>query len=878
MSEILAVTFEHHRDNLGIGESAPRISWSFKDNATTWNQASYEIEISRQLFDSGKPTLFVVESSDSILVPWPTTPLMSRESAQVRVRAVGVAGMGSTPWSQYTKVEAGLLSPGDWTASLIAAERTVTPTNALRPALFRKSFEIISSIKSARLYITAQGLYEAHLNGSRVGDHVLAPGWTSYNHHLMYQAFDVTDLLKKGENAIGVEVGEGWFSTRLGWGGGTRNIYGDRLAVLAQLEVLLEDGQSLIINSDTSWKTSVGPILSSEIYDGEIFDASVDVKGWSSSIFDESHWVDVQHLNFPTAKLQSPQGPPVRRIQQVPAQKCFKTPNGKLVVDFGQNLVGWLKVRVTGPIGHKITFTHTEVLENGECATRPLRICKQADCLILAGYEIEWEPKFTFHGFRYVQVDGWPGEQPSLQDISAVVIHTDMERTGWFECSDPMVNKLHENITWGMRGNFVSIPTDCPQRDERLGWTGDIQVFSPTASFLYNTSGMLAGWLKDLAAEQIKDYDGVPPVVCPNVLSSKFTVAQAVWADVTVITPYDLYTAFGDTKILLDQHDSMKAWLEKGLPRQSNGFWDVNLPQLGDWLDPVAPPSEPANGRTDTHFVANAYLIHSTSLMSKISHVLNLPHDVEMYNNETARLKKEFQNEYITPNGRLASESMTGLSIALSYGLFSDPEHIRAAGARLATIVRQSKFRIATGFVGTPLICPALTAHGSPQLAYRMLLEKECPSWMYPITMGATTMWERWDSMLPDGRINPGEMTSFNHYALGAVAAWLHNTVGGISPAEPGWKKIRFEPIPGGAITSSKVKFLSGYGMVENEWKIEEGKFKMMVRVPPNTSGVIILPGKQDAVEVRSGVHRFTVEYSSPEWPPTALNFSFERE
>lgn len=871
MVEIQAVTFEHHRAAFGIGESEPRISWSFNGDTKEWTQSSYEVEVSRPHIDSGKPKVFLVKSSESLLVPWPDAPLRSRESAKVRLRATG-SDDKTTSWSEQVPLETGLLAGEDWTATLIGAERIKAPSGALRPTLFRKEFEVTVKVKSARLYITSQGAYEPHINGSRVGDHVMAPGWTSYKHQLNYQTFDVTALLKSGANAIGVEVGEGWFSTRLGWHGGNRNVYGDQLALLAQLEIEFEDGKATSINSDKTWMSSVGPRIASEIYDGETYDASQEVKEWSSPSFDDKHWSSVETLEFPTTKLQSPTGPPVRKTQILKPQKIFKSPKGNTIIDFGQNLVGWLKVHATGPKGHTIKFTHTEVLEHGEVATRPLRDCKAVDNLILSDGPISWEPAFTFHGFRYVEVDDWPGEIKE-GDIEAMVLHTDMQQTGWFKCSNDMVNKLHQNIQWGMRGNFLSIPTDCPQRDERLGWTGDIQIFSPTASFLYNTSGMLSGWLKDLAAEQIHDYNGITPLVVPNILKPDFSMPQAAWGDVAVILPYDLYTAFGDKNILKAQHSSMKKWLEQGIPRQANGLWDPKVHQLGDWLDPDAPPSEPGKAKTDPHLVANAYLAHISSIMAKVSKILEFKEDAERYESEATKVKALFQAEYMTTTGRLAPDTMTSLSLALSYDLFPTKEQKEAAASRLAHIVRTSRFRISTGFVGTPLICPALSKNGYTQVAYRMLLETKCPSWMYPITMGATTMWERWDSMLPDGSINPGEMTSFNHYALGSVGAWLHSTVGGISPAEggEGWKVIRFEPIPGGTVTSADVAYEGPYGRVECKWKIEGEVFKMTARVPPNSKGEVKLPGEEKVREVGSGVYDFEVGYKAEVWPPKAI-------
>jgi alpha-L-rhamnosidase len=841
-----------------------------------WTQVSYEIEILRPSADPVNPLVFQVVSRESVLVPWPTSPLLPRESARVRVRATGPDGV-STTWSEPKRVEAGLYNRENWTAKFIAAPKSFASNGALKPVLFRKPFGLAAKVQKARLYITSQGLYEAHINGTRVGDHVLAPGWTSYKHHLNYQTFDVTQLLLEGENAIGVEVGEGWFCTRLGFNGGRRAIYGDRTALLAQLEIVLADGNTLTINSDSTWRTSTGPIISSEIYDGEVYDDNLQVRGWSLAILNDELWSSVDEIGSPNAQILASTAPPVRKIQSLKPTKIFKSPSGKVIADFGQNLVGWLHVRVSGPKGRRISFTHTEVLEKGECATRPLRNCKATDTLTLSNGVLEWEPKFTFHGFRYVQIDGWPSEtgEPEPRALEAIVVHTDMEQTGWFECSDPKVNQLHENIQWGMKGNFVSIPTDCPQRDERLGWTGDIQIFAPTASFLYDTSGMLSGWLRDVAAEQINDCDSIVPLVCPNIIGEEFPRAQAVWGDVAVITPNDLYLSFGDRKILQDQYQSMKAWIETGIPRGSNGLWSTNAYQLGDWLDPDAPPSNPAAGKTDPHLVANAYLVQITKLMAQTSEILGHHDDFNHFTSEATEIESEFQRQYITPSGRLASDTMTSISLAIAFSLFRTPDEIAAAANRLDILVRTSNFKISTGFAGTPLICPALSRSGLSQLAYQMLLCEECPSWLYPITMGATTMWERWDSMLPDGSINPGSMTSFNHYALGSVGAWLHATVAGISPAEPGWRKIIFAPVPGGTITSARAVLESPYGRVENSWRIEDEKFIMKAVVPANTSADIKLPGQDSKREVGSGIHDFEIPYKALEWPIPAIKDPF---
>jgi alpha-L-rhamnosidase len=870
--KVESVTFEHHQkeENLGIGESTPRISWKVVGETPNWTQTSYEIQIERDVTHSPVLEQFRVGSSESILVRWRTSPLRSREVVRLRVRVTG-SDSETTDWSDTVQVEAGLLCREDWTAHMVAAQQIITANDNLQPMCFRKAFELADHVAGARLYITCHGLYEAFINGVRVGNHVMAPGWTSYKHHLSYQTYDVGNLLKKGTNVIGVEVGEGWHCGRLGWDRGNRFVYADQLAVLAQLNVGFSNRKSVILGSDETWKTSGGPTVSSEIYDGEEYDAAFEIPGWSTASIADEKWSSVTKISFPTGKLQVAEGPPVREVETVKVQKIIRSTSGKFILDFGQNLVGRLRVRASGPKGQKIVFTHTEVLENGEVATRPLRDCKATDSLTLGAKAIIWEPKFTFHGFRYVQVENWPSNhgEPLLGDIEAVVIHTDMKQIGWFECSDTMVNKLHENIRWGMRGNFVSIPTDCPQRDERLGWTGDIQVFSPTASFLYNTSGMLSGWLKDLAVEQIKDFNGVVPLVVPIIKPGEFAFPRAAWSDAAIIVPWDLYQAFGDRKLLYDQYESMEQWLEKGVDRQPNGLWNPFTFQYGDWLDPDAPPNDPAGGKTESQLVANAYLAQITYLISKVAGILNLSEEACHWASEAEKIKQLFRAKYINSSGTLDNDSMTALSLALSYNLLL-PDQIPLAIKRLEQVVHASSFKISTGFIGTPLILPALTAAGNTQLAYRMLLEKSCPSWLYPITMGATTMWERWDSMLPDGSINPGSMTSFNHYALGSVGAWLHSTVGGISSAEPGWKVVRFEPVPGGTISWAKVRFEGPYGVVKCEWAIDGKRFKMRATVPPNSRGEVKLPGSKGVVSVGSGTHEYSIVYTPEPWPPKA--------
>lgn len=853
---IADVRFEHVRETLGIGTAQPRLSWLVDTTIPGWRQAAYAIEVDG---DDGRPRGRTgrIESDQSVLVSWPFDPLGSRERVVVRVQVWGTDGSESA-WSEPRAVEAGLFDAADWTA------RFVTPawnedTSRDQPCPFlRREFDLRAPARRARLYVTALGVYEVQLNGAVVGDHVLAPGWTSYNHRLRYQTFDVTDLLREGRNAIGAILGDGWYRGRLGWGGGRRNVYGDRLALLAQLEVEYADGSTERVVTDSSWRASTGPILASSLYDGETYDARRERSGWSTPGFDDHDWSGVREVERDLATLVAPSGPPVRRIELVKPAAITTSPAGRTIVDFGQNLVGRLRLTVRGPAGQTVKLRHAEVLENGELCTRPLRHARATDRYTLRGEGTEtWEPRFTFHGFRYAEVEGWPGEL-CADDLVAVVCHSDLERTGWFECSDPLINRLHENVVWSMRGNFLDIPTDCPQRDERLGWTGDIQVFSPTACFLYDTAGFLSSWLADLAAEQ--DPSGAVPFVVPNPSDRPITPAAA-WGDAAVIVPWVLYQRFGDAGILAAQFESMRAWVDHIASRAGERLlWDRGF-QFGDWLDPAAPPDKPGAARTNPHLIATAYFARSTELVGRAAGVLGRSEDEERYRTLASRIRDAFAAEYVSPNGRLVSDSTTAYALALQFGLLPRAEQRQHAAERLTALVRDSGYRVSTGFVGTPLICDALCSVGEYDAAFQLLTQRECPSWLYPVTMGATTIWERWDSMRPDGSVNPGEMTSFNHYALGAIADWLHRTVGGLAPAEPGYRRLEIRPRPGGGLTHARARHRTPYGLAEAAWTIDGERIEVIVVVPPNTAARVTLPSSDaEPIEVGAGTHRWSYE------------------
>lgn len=868
MVVVTDVRFEHHGSNaIGIGEPSPRISWSFSGDDENWTQQNYEIEIRRFGEENDAPRFYPFDSSTSCYVSWPGTALKSGEKAAVRVRVTGKDGK-QTEWSAPSTVEAGILSKEEWAASVIERPTDVTE-NSHEPVVFRRTFEIPGVVSTARLYATAHGIYAAMLNGKPVGDEVLAPGWSSYKHRLLYQTFDITSSLRAGTNVLDVTVAEGWYSGRLGSDEANNNLYGSELGFIAVLTCQLEGGTICTIGTDDDWKWTHGPFLSAGIYDGVAYDAN-------RSISDTTKWGNV--ISKPIHdNVEAPIGPPIRRKHEIEPTAIIVTPSGKTIFDMGQNMVGWIRVRVDGPVGTRITFRFAEVLEHGELGTRPLRTAKATDVLTLGGDgPLEWEPLLTFHGFRYVEVAGWPGEV-SKADITGIVIYSDMRQTASFHCSNAMLNKLHENVVWGTRGNFVGLPTDCPQRDERLGWTGDIAVFGDTANYLYDTAGLLASWLMDLRLEQ-RTVHGIVPLVIPNIWAKWEKDAHAIWGDVAVILPWSLFRAFGDHALLARQYETMKAWIN-AIPRHANGLWDYQAEwKLGDWLDPAAPPDDPGNARTDPTHVSDAFLVHVYDLMARAATQLGKTTDAEIYTADATSLRKAYAEEYITPAGLLADNTQTAYALALHFGLFPTAAQKARAAERLRYLVqRGSRFKIATGFAGTPFVGYALTQTGSANIFYRMLLCTDCPSWLYPVRMGATTIWERWDSMLPDGRINPGKMTSFNHYALGAVAGWMYCRLVGLAAEEAGWRTFCVEPVPGGGLMWAEGEHVSAYGRHVVRWRMLEGKkFRLEVEVPPNTRAVVFMPGQRrkghgPTAEVGSGKYSWEDNYVPEEaWPPEA--------
>ncbi|WP_420123861.1 family 78 glycoside hydrolase catalytic domain, partial [Nakamurella sp.] len=708
-----------------------------------------------------------------------------------------------------------------WTARVISPDDDFAGAPLLRTEVTLEPGH--GEVTAAVLHATAHGLVEAYLNGERVGDDVLSPGWSSYEWRLRYRTYDVTDLLPAAGSPVvlGLALGNGWFRGRLGWSGG-RNYYGDELGALAQLEITYADGHQQRVITDTDWTAGPSAVTANDLYDGQDVDARLASDAWLRPGFAGDGWVGVHLAERDLATLEPYLSPPVRRVGERVPERIWSSPSGKTLIDFGQNLVGWIRFTVQGPAGSVITLRHAEVLEHGELGTRPLRSARATDRFTLSGGEDHFEPTFTFHGFRYAEVEGWPKEL-SADDLTAVVVSTDLERIGTFECSDEMLNQLHRNVVWGARGNFVDVPTDCPQRDERLGWTGDLAAFAPTAVYLFDAADFLRDWLRDLDAEQ-QHADGMVPFVVPDVLKylehpPEFPTpdSTAVWSDAAVWVTWAVYQAYGDVGVLEDAYGAMAAHVRRVASKVSpSGLWDTGF-QFGDWLDPTAPPEDAARAKADPGVVATACLVRSADLVAASARLLGRDEDASFFAGVADRTRAAFVEHYVHDDGTLHSDAVTVYALSIVFGVLDQAQTARA-GDRLAALVAEGGHHIQTGFAGTPFVTDALTLTGHLDDAYRLLLQTECPSWLYPVTMGATTIWERWDSMLPDGTINPGEMTSFNHYALGAVADWMHRTVGGIAPAEPGYRRVRVAPRPGGGLTWARSSLQTPHGEVSVSW------------------------------------------------------------
>ncbi len=845
--KIVNLKTDYRTNPLGIGTSKPRFCWEMISEKRNTLQIAYRIvcalsqeDLVNKLnlhWDTGK-----IESDKSIQIEYDGPVLQSSQRIYWQVK-IWDNHNREYEWSEVAFWEMGLLNPSDWKASWIEPDIEEDTSESNPCPFLRKEFSVNGKVHRAVVSISGRGLYQFFLNGEKVSDDLFTPGWTSYHHRIQYQAYDITDMLKNGNNAFGAILGDGWYRGFFGWQG-KRNLYGDKLSFIAQILINYSDGTQDTIGSDDTWKSATGPILKSDLYNGEIYDARLEMESWNHSEFNDKDWRGVKVADQSKEILVSSESNPVRITEEIKPVKKLITPKGELVFDLGQNIVGWIQFSLKGRKGLMITLRYAEVLDKeGNFYIDNLRAAKAEDQYIFKSDEIEtFEPHFTFHGFRYLKVDGYEDEiEP--QNITGKIIHTDMRSTGNFECSDPLVNQLQKNIQWGLRGNFLDVPTDCPQRDERMGWTGDAQVFAPTACFNMDTAAFFTKWMNDFSVDQKKD--GSVPWVVPMVVEGgggtgwSDGYGATGWADAAIIIPWTIYQIYGDTGILEKQYNSMKAWVEYMRRESGNDHLFNTGFHFGDWLAYATTKCDYPGATTDKDLIATAYFYYSTLLLQKIAAILGKMDDADNFEKLRSEIKKAFQKEFLSQTGRLSSNTQTAYVLALAFNLIPDVLKTIAA-KRLADDV--IKFgHITTGFLGTPLICDVLAENGYPDLAYMLLFRKEYPSWLYPVSIGATTIWERWDGIRPDGSFQDPGMNSFNHYAYGAVGNFLYTKVAGISvdPVSPGYKKFRINPLISDKLTFAKAEYHSIHGDIKSYWQINDNKLLLDVTIPSNTTATI---------------------------------------
>ena len=852
---------EYLENPIGIGELKPRLSWRLDDARPGARQTAYQIAAasSREkladrpdLWDSGVVT--IDESLDRVYGG--RRRLASRQRVWWRVRVKDHAGCFSD-WSEPAFFEMGFVQPSDWQAAWIG--RPLAGNEGSQPCPYlRQGFTLKAAVTRARVYVSACGLFELSINGQRVGNDYFTPGWTEYRKRIPYLVYDVTGLVRNGANAIGAILGDGWYAGYLVWQH-NRNVYGSQVMLRCQLEIEYADGRSEIIATDSSWKTSSGALIKSDIYHGEWYDARREMPGWDTVAFDDGAWDRAVEFPPPPVPLVARVSLPVRAQEERHVRQQTEPVFGTHIFDLGQNMVGWARIKVRAPAGQDITIRYAEMLnDDGTLYTANLRSAQCTDHYICKGTgEETYVPRFTFHGFRYVELTGL-NEKPSSLDVTGVVLHSDMPPTGVFECADPLVNQLQQNITWGQRGNFLEVPTDCPQRDERLGWTGDAQVFIRTACFNRDVAPFFTKWCADVSDSQL--LDGSIPFVVPDVIR-KDSGGAAAWADAAVICPWTIHLCYGDRRILERQYDTMVRWV--GWQQKKCKDYILDNATFGDWLAIDISEGDAGRSPTPRDLIGTAYFAYCAHLLARIAALIGRKADAARYAALVRRIKAAFNREFVSPRGRVVGDTQTGYLLALAFDLLPVSKRPLAFQHLVKTLEVRS-WHLSTGFVGTPLLAPVLTRFGRVDGAYNLLFQTTYPSWLYPILQGATTMWERWNSYTKERGFGDVSMNSFNHYAYGAIGEWLYNAVAGIEldPEQPGYKHIIIRPQPDPRMAWARGELMTRHGKVACGWNLADGVMKVNVVIPPNTHATVILPGAKPR-KVPAGTYEFTARYVS---------------
>ena len=844
---VLRLRCEYQSNPLGIEVDRPRLSWQLTSSRRGARQTAYRVNVSSQrngpadLWDSG-----TIKSDQSVHVVYAGQKLKPGQRAWWQVTVWDESGKPATS-TETAWWELGL--PGvDWQAEwigspIVGGKKAPTPAPHLRDEFTLPK----KRIHRARLYATALGVYEAYLNGQSVGDEVFAPGWTDYTQRVQYQTFDVRAQLRPGVNCLGAILGDGWYCGYVGEAG-QRETYGEQSWFKTRLVIEFSDGSTQVVVTNNRWQTASGPILAADFLMGEIYDARRDLTGWATAGYDASAWAAVRvNSALRSPVLVARLNPPVRRIREIKSISRRKYAKGwtkqNWIFDLGQNMVGRVRFKARGAAGRTIVLRYAEMLKpDGTPYYDNLRSATATDCYTFKGDGSEtYEPHFTFHGFRYVEVEGLEGD-PFRDAITGIVLHSDTPPTGTFRCSDPLVNQLQHNIEWGQRGNFLEVPTDCPQRDERLGWTGDAQVFCRTAAFNMNVATFFAKWLQDLRDAQ--GADGSIPMWLPTARGRGGDGGPA-WADAAVIIPWTMYLCYGDRRILEDQYPAVIRFIDF-IQKQSKGMIrchpDTKCHAFGDWL------SQDGTG-TPRDMIGTAFFAHSADLASQMAGVLGKPADAKRFATLAGKVRQAFTRRYLTGGNLLYVGTQTACVLALQFQLIPDSARADVA-AQLVRDIQKRGLRLSTGFVGTPYLNHVLTATGHLDVAYGLLFQKKWPSWLYAVTQGATTIWERWDGWTHDKGFQNPLMNSFNHYAYGAIGEWLYASVAGLDcdPTAPGYKRLLFRPHPGGGLIHARATLTTMYGPAESAWNNRRGGKQIEYRftVPPNTTAraELICPAK----------------------------------
>ncbi|MDF2522602.1 MAG: alfa-L-rhamnosidase RamA [Clostridiales bacterium] len=813
----------HVTNPLGFDLGKTRLSFitcdtTAKKQIAAQIQVALDVNFQEVVFDSGKS-----EDLDSLAFE---LPIELKPYSRYYWRATVWADNGEVATSDAAWFETAKLNES-WTAKWITPDFD----KKIHPELI-KEFKVASPVARARAYVCGLGLYEIEINGEKAGNEYLTPHFNAYNKWLQYQTYDVTNLIMEGNNSVNVLLGNGLYKGRFGFDS-KEEIYGDKFVFLCEILIEYEDGTIEIINSDENWKARKSNIIEGNIYDGEIYDAALN----------ERTYYDVKEIDLGFDRLKARISLPVVVKEELRVAEVLKTPAGETVLDFGQNMVGWVSFKTTAPLGTEITLQYGEVLQEGNFYRDNLRSAKAEYKYTSSGEEKVVRPYFTFYGFRYVKVTGWHGEL-NPDDFSGCVLYSDMDQIGNIETSNPLVNRLFLNALWGQKGNFLDVPTDCPQRDERMGWTGDAQVFSGTACFNMDTYAFFSKYGYDMGREQ-EDTNGMVPMVVPSIKMSGG--GSSAWGDAATVIPWNVYLHYGDKAILEQQFESMKAWVDyirrADESAGSKRLWTTGF-HFGDWLALDGDDPNKPMGGTDVNFIASAYYSYSADILSKAAKALGKEDIAKEYEELSKEVKYAIRYEYFTRSGRLAINTQTALIVALFMDL-APKEHRDRIIKDLRAKLKKDNNHLKTGFVGTPYICRVLSESDSNELAYTLLLNKDYPSWLYAVTMGATTIWERWNSILPDGKISGTGMNSLNHYAYGSIVEWMYRNAAGINPVEdkPGFRHVRLAPQPDYRLKFVKASLHSAAGLYESQWSItEEGSLNFKFLVPFNADATAVLP------------------------------------